>query len=119
MGEGGAQASVERGHGFCCDAHGKRTQQVHGPRQHMHLGQTQRKVGGERRVVDGAHDGVMLDQLGGHESGALLIIRAKVASDVLVVASADGEAVLERKSDRLRRRCASRLLYDVRGSYSG
>ena len=86
----------------------ERAQQVQGPRQHVHLGQTQRKVGG---VADGAHDGVMLGQLGGHESGALLIIHANVHSEVFVVAYADGEAALERESDSVRRRSASRLLH--------
>ena len=58
-------------------------------------------MGGERRVADGAHDGVMLGQLGGHESRALLIVHANVASDVLMVAGADGEAMLKRESDSL------------------
>ncbi len=54
MGEGGAQSGVKHSHGLCCDAHGKRAQQVQEPWQHVQLGQTQCKVGGERRVADGA-----------------------------------------------------------------
>ncbi len=89
MGEGDAHSGVKRSHGLSCDAHGERAC-ARAPWPDAAQGDA-----GSR----------MARMMGS------CFVHANVSSDVLVVAGADGQSVLERESDSLRRRSAGRLLY--------